>query len=36
VIAPLYYVYMTDKVRDRNGDLLPISADLTSRPADSA
>jgi hypothetical protein len=29
-IAPLYYVYKTDKVKDRDGDRLPIAADLTS------
>ena len=30
-IAPLYYVYQTDEVKDRNGDRLPITADLTSQ-----
>jgi hypothetical protein len=29
-IAPLYYVYKTDEVKDRDGDRLPIDADLTS------
>jgi len=29
-VAPLYYVYKTDKVIDRNGDTLPGDADLTS------
>jgi hypothetical protein len=29
VIAPLFYVYSTDKVRDRNGDQLPIDADIS-------
>jgi hypothetical protein len=30
VIAPYVYVYKTDDVRDRNGDRLPIDADITS------
>jgi len=30
VIAPYYYVYRTDTVRDSTGDKLPINADLTS------
>jgi hypothetical protein len=29
-IAPLIYVYNSDDVRDRNGNSLPIAADLTS------
>ena len=29
-IVPLYYVYKTDEVKNRDGDRLPISADLTS------
>jgi hypothetical protein len=30
LIAPVFYVYHTDKVRDRNGDRLPIDASITS------
>ena len=30
VVAPLMYFYNTDTVRDRNGDRLPIIADLSS------
>jgi hypothetical protein len=30
VIAPLFYVYNTDKVRDRNGDQLPIDASIST------
>ena len=29
-IAPLFYVYKTDEVRDRDGVRLPFAADLTS------
>ena len=29
-IAPLYYVYKTDEVKDRDGNRLPLTADLTS------
>ena len=29
-IAPLFYVYKTDDVKDRDGDRLPFAADLTS------
>jgi hypothetical protein len=29
-IAPLYYVYKTDEVKDRGGNRLPFAADLTS------
>jgi hypothetical protein len=29
-IAPLYYVYKTDEVKDRDGNRLPFAADLTS------
>ncbi len=29
LIAPLIYLYNTDTVRDRNGDRLPINADLS-------
>ena len=29
-IVPLYYVYRTDEVKDRNGDSLPTDAKLTS------
>ena len=31
VVAPLLYVYNTDDVRDRNGDKLPIDADITTQ-----
>jgi hypothetical protein len=30
VIAPLIFVYRTDEVRNRDGDLLPIGPDITS------
>lgn len=30
-IAPLFYVYKTDEVKDRNGDRLPFAVDLTSQ-----
>ncbi len=30
-IAPLFYVYKTDDVKDRDGDRLPFAADLTSQ-----
>ena len=30
VVGPLFYVYSTDTVRDRNGDRLPVDAELTS------
>jgi hypothetical protein len=30
VIGPLFYVYKTDDVRDRDGNRLPINADITS------
>jgi hypothetical protein len=30
VVAPVFYIYNTDTVKDRNGDKLPPSADLTS------
>jgi hypothetical protein len=30
-IAPLFYVYKTDDVKDRDGDRLPSAADLTSQ-----
>jgi hypothetical protein len=30
-IAPLFYVYKTDEVKDRDGDRLPFAADLTSQ-----
>ena len=31
VVAPLLYVYKTDDVRDRNGDKLPIDANITTQ-----
>ena len=31
VVAPLLYLYNTDDVRDRNGDKLPIDADITTQ-----
>lgn len=30
VIAPLFYMYWTDTVRDRNGDKLPLDASITT------
>ena len=30
-IAPLYYIYSTDTVKDRNGDTVPIDASLNSQ-----
>jgi hypothetical protein len=30
VIAPLFYVYSTDEVKNRDGDRFPVDADLTS------
>jgi hypothetical protein len=30
VIVPVFYIYNTDRVIDRNGDRLPVTADLTS------
>jgi hypothetical protein len=30
VVGPLFYVYSTDTVRNRNGEQLPINAELTS------
>jgi hypothetical protein len=30
VVAPLFYVYRTDDVRDREGNRIPLDADLTS------
>jgi hypothetical protein len=30
-IAPLFYVYKTDEVKDRDGVRLPFAADLTSQ-----
>jgi hypothetical protein len=30
VPLPVFYLYTTDKVKDRNGDRLPVTADLTS------
>jgi hypothetical protein len=30
-IAPLFYIYKTDDVKDRDGDRLPFAADLTSQ-----
>src|SRR5262245_22450480 len=30
VVLPLFYVYNTDTVRDRNGDRLPIDASINS------
>ena len=30
VVLPILYVYNTDTVKDRNGDKLPINADITS------
>ena len=30
LIAPLFYLYNTDTVRNRNGDRLPIDADITT------
>ena len=30
-IAPVFYVYKADEVKDRNGDRLGLTADITSR-----